>query len=673
MADFILSLSTRIEIPEEMKSVANAAGILRRDIRETLSAQGPRNSVRVVMDGSLSAEQYAASACEKEIVLRCGDDLGAVYALLSVSSRFLGIQPMDWWMQKQPEKRETAPVPCGEWRSRACAVRWRGWFLNDEILFTGWHAEESAREDVWMRVFETILRCGGNMVIPGTDRQFDREKLGGMALDMGLWLTQHHSELLGARMFARVYPELQPSYVQHPREFEALWEEAARRRAGQKIIWAVGFRGQGDMAFWHNDPAFDTDAKRGAFVSRIIRRQMEIMRAYTPDAVFCTNLYGEMMGLYRQGFLQVPDEVIRVWADNGFGRMVSRRQGLLNPRTDAMPGENEPGRNGIYYHVSFYDLQAANHITMLQVPPEAVVRELETVLRHGARDYWIINVGCIRPHAYFIDLVSRLWRDAACDAQAAARAFAGRYYGAEAASLLTAYAEAAVPFGPHPDELAGDQFYHFTLRSLAHAWVTGQTAEPVRSLQWAADQPSLEGQVRQLARMVQPGIASWGSYQRQVEAAACAVPMEDASRLRDSLGCMAAIHQAGCESLHAFCQAILHGLRGNLLQAYLWTDAALQSDLRALSAMEGACRGRFAHYFDNDCFVGVRLTARVLERVRGWLRLRGDGALLYDWEMQYLIPAAQRPLLQTHRTVQLDDEELCRRLRGEIPLTPADA
>jgi len=672
MSDFILSLSTHLVISMNDSPVEQAVHILRRDIRETLTGNGPENDIRMMPDSSLGEEHYTVLVKEREILLRYGDPLGAVYGLLSISQRCLDVQPLDWWMQKKPVQKETVSVPCGEWESPAYAVRWRGWFVNDEILFTGWHIEESAREATWQRVFETILRCGGNMVIPGTDRQFDGEKLNETALNMGLWLTQHHSELLGARMFGRVYPNLQPSYVLHPQEFEALWDEAARRWAGKKIVWAVGFRGQGDMAFWHNDPAFDTDEKRGAFVSRIIRRQMEIVRRYTPDAVFCTNLYGEMMGLYRQGFLQVPENVIKIWADNGYGKMVSRRQNNLNPRTDAMPAENEPGENGIYYHVSFYDLQAANHITMLQVPPDRVVRELETVLAHGGNAYWNINVGCIRPHAFMIDLIRLLWKDGVCDAQTAAKDFANRYYGTADAALLTDYARASVPYGPNADDLAGDQFYYFTLRSLAHAWISEQTEKPVQSLLWVSDQETFQTQVKHIANQVQSGIASWRNYQQKIETTAFALSAENAQRLRDTLGCMSAIHQCGCESLYDFCQAILHGMKESWLQAYLWTDAALQCSRRAKKAMEDACHGRFAHYYDNDCFVGVILTNQVLESVRGWLRLRGDGELLYNWEMEYLIPVEQRPLLQTHRTAQMTDEDLCDHLRGEIRRFPVN-
>ena len=52
--------------------------------------------------------------------------------------------------------------------------------------------------------FETLLRCGGNMTIPGTDKNSRLNRQ--MAADMGLWITHHHAEPLGAEIFARAYP-----------------------------------------------------------------------------------------------------------------------------------------------------------------------------------------------------------------------------------------------------------------------------------------------------------------------------------------------------------------------------------------------------------------------------------------------------------------------------------
>ena len=144
-----------------------------------------------------------------------------------------------------------------------------------------------------------------------------------------------------------------------------------------------------------------------------------------------------------------------------------------------------------------------------------------------------------------------------------------------------------------------------------------------------------------------------------------------ALRLRETMILQGRIHQSGCEGLFAFCQACVHALRGNDLQAYLWTDRALEANRGALRAMRGM-RGRFAHIYDNDCFVGVGLTVQVLETVRAWLRVRGDGDLLYDWERHFLIPKEEaRVILQTHRTVQLNDDELCLRLRGEVRMERA--
>lgn len=99
---------------------------------------------------------------EHELRLRCGNDLGAVYALLSISEKWLQILPLAWWMGLSPRRMDTASVPAGTaWQSPAYTVRYRCWFINDEVLLTGWHIEEGKRAILWRRVFETVLRCGG--------------------------------------------------------------------------------------------------------------------------------------------------------------------------------------------------------------------------------------------------------------------------------------------------------------------------------------------------------------------------------------------------------------------------------------------------------------------------------------------------------------------------------
>ena len=149
MDSFLFSLSTRILADESVPAVRHAVDILRRDMRECLTRPGENNTIRVLLDPTLTEETFKAQVTKDEITLRCGDDLGAAYALLSISERLLHVKPLGWWMGLKPEKRESVSVPCEGWESPEYRVRFRCWFVNDEVLFSGWHSEENARAEVW--------------------------------------------------------------------------------------------------------------------------------------------------------------------------------------------------------------------------------------------------------------------------------------------------------------------------------------------------------------------------------------------------------------------------------------------------------------------------------------------------------------------------------------------
>lgn len=673
MSAFILNRSTRIVADETFAPIKHAVHILRRDMDALLSGAGENNLIRVLPDDTLPPESYQAQVQAHEITLRCGDDLGAVFALLSVSERGLHVSPLGWWNDQRPPRREQAAIPCGSYASPDYAVRYRCWFVNDEVLLDGWKDSAADKHLLWQRVFETILRCGGNMVIAGTDRAYDGHELNALALDMGLWLTQHHTELLGARMFGRVYPELVPSYALYPEKFEALWQEAIDLYAGRRVLWAVGFRGQGDRAFWSDDPAMATDAARGAFIAKVMRRQMELVRQKDPQARFSTNLYGEMMGLYRAGHLPIPEGVIKVWGDNGYGAMVSRRQGNGDPRVDAMPGLEEQGPHGIYYHAAFYDLQAANHLTMLQIPPQRIADELQRTLAHHADALWNVNVGSIKPHIFILELIRQMWTRGRCDCEALADDYAMAYYGSQAvAPLLSGYAQCAIPYGPNEDNRAGDQFYHFPLRQLAHALLRGETEAGVEALIWVAGDGSFTHQAKRLGALAASGITVWQGYVRQCQLTAMSLSAAGAQLLDDTLLLQGTLHHTGSEALYSFCQACIHAANDNDLQAFLWTDRAVRAQRRGVEALRAAEHGAFVHIYRNDCFTNVALSLQVLESVRGYLRVRGDGDNLYRWEKQYLIPPEEnRVALQTHRTAQLTDELLGLRLMDAVTLEKA--
>lgn len=100
------------------------------------------------------------------------------------------------------------------------------------------------------------------MVIPGTDA--NARKYAPLVAHMGLMITHHHAEPLGAEMFARAFPDLAASYDLYSEKFHALWQETVMRQKDRTILWNIGFRDQGDCPFWEDDERYQSDETRGA-------------------------------------------------------------------------------------------------------------------------------------------------------------------------------------------------------------------------------------------------------------------------------------------------------------------------------------------------------------------------------------------------------------------------
>lgn len=460
---------------------------LERDIAKMCYESETKGMSVHLIRKELPAETFRLSVTDGQLQIEAWDDLGFIYGIYEISRSILGITDFWFWNDQPLKKRGGYQVDDNyQYISKPYPVRFRGWFVNDEVLIHTWSVNDR-KEEPWEMVFEALLRCGGNMVIPGTDRNASiYQKL---ASHMGLYITHHHAEPLGAEMFVRVYPELNPSFDEHEEKFIDLWKKAIERQKNEKIVWNLGLWGHGDCPFWISDPRYDNPMSRGKLIGSLIRRQYDMVKEKIPDAICCSNLYGKTMELYRAGMLTLPDDVIKIWADNGYGKMVSRRQENHNPRVPALPDTDDTGRNGIYYHVSFYDLQAANHITMLQNSPEFVRSELMKVLAHRGVDYWIINCSNLKTHVYYLDFIAKLWRDGTISIEEHRKKYISQYYGEEHLKIiegcLREYAENALRYGKHEDEHAGEQFTNHVPRMLISDYMKGKKVSD--NVKWDID------------------------------------------------------------------------------------------------------------------------------------------------------------------------------------------
>ena len=594
------------------------------------------------------------------IRIEATDTLGFIYALYHISREILRIHDFWFWNDQVFTEEEAYEIPSDYYyESEPYAVKLRGWFVNDEVLLHKWTLDGD-KDQPWEMVFETLLRLGGNMIIPGTDKNSVRYRQ--MASDRGLYITHHHAEPLGAEMFSRAYPDLKPSIDEHPEKFQSLWQEGIQRQKDLKVVWNLGFRGQGDHPFWVNDPRYATDEARGGLISDIIKKQYHMVKALDPQAACCTNLYGETMELYSKGHLSLPEDVIKIWADNGFGKMVSRRQENHNPRVVALPKEQDHSSHGIYYHVSFYDLQAANHMTLLPNSPEFVLRELKELLRRQIHDYWIINCSNIKPHIYYLVMIAKLWRAGDVQLEEHRQDYVASYYGLEyvegVSQSLIDYHRYAVAYGEHEDDHAGEQFPNYGTRMLVSQYMKdkNQKSDP---LLWATGDVSLKEQIDWYQKICQEAAKGYESYVNECRKISSEMTGPAQQLYEDSLLLQALMLKGSYQGAYQASRSLQYAMEGDYKKAFFLAGQARASYALANEAMGDREHGKWHKFYENECLTDIKLTGRVLGGLMAYLRNMDDGPHFFRWQREFMYSDQDRQItLITNMDNHPTDDEI---------------
>jgi glycosyl hydrolase family 115 (putative glucuronidase) len=427
----------------------------------------PGTAIVVTTRTSGDAESFAISASRPSVQLAGTGRRGTIYAIYQFSEDFLGVDPLYFWTDHAPARKAKIDVPDGLQQDFPAPVfTYRGFFINDEDLLTGWAPGEAQDHTgialaTWDRIYETILRLKGNTVAPGTWIFSDEPQIAAAGA-RGLIVTQHHAIPLGMNV-AR-WPEDAPyTYGVHPDVLQRAWTNAvAGYPHDQEILWTVGLRGLSDSPY----SAFDTTVANdnhalGRVIGQAMAEQVRIVRAAHPDASFITNLWQEGARLVQSGDLQIPEGVHAVWADDGYGTV------LDNGRVKA--------GDGMYYHVAMMNGRA-NQLTEM-VPVERIYSEFGRYIAAGATHYMLVNVSDIRP----VPMTTRALMDAAWKgvpkegASAGASAFykqwAGDQFGTGAAAAVAAVYEEYFKAPPRTTvnnvtREYGDQLYHTEARRM---------------------------------------------------------------------------------------------------------------------------------------------------------------------------------------------------------------
>jgi hypothetical protein len=327
---FIFDKQTRISFSgKETGAIKYALSAFLNDLEKVLgyrfevtySDYANSNCLHIVhQEGKIEDESFSINLSKNCSALKITGkgELAVIFAIYHLSEHILGIDPFWFWTDFEPAPKEFIKLESYSYESPSPAMRFRGWFINGEDCLLDWKAEDMVTEDVWKVIFETMLRAKCNMVIPGTNVPFNSPQVK-LAGKMGLWITQHHAEPLGARLFGLAFPGEPAHFHKQKDKFGNLYREAIEGyvKNKNKVIYVLGFRGQGDHPFWYDDPEFDTSKKRGALISEVIRfqkRLVEEIAGNTGPLHFAAYIYGEQAELYQQGFLDIDDDITLIWA-----------------------------------------------------------------------------------------------------------------------------------------------------------------------------------------------------------------------------------------------------------------------------------------------------------------------------------------------------------------------
>ena len=420
MMRFSLTASLKIDLdPSAPEPLRRAAADLVQDLHavtgRSFDLAGPPSTenavvIRIIPDKfpSDAWENYHVYADGGNVLRIEGSDMrGAIYGIYEFSRRFLHVPADHLWNLLSPRRLTETFWDGIDFAAGNPDIRYRGIFINDEDLLTGW--EIGGKRDIDYpyyqtvisrgtaeKIAETTVRMGYNLAIPASFadiRNPEEEMLLDVFSKRGLILSMHHVEPLGVSAFGfdkywkKRGQQRDYSYFRDPEAMLEVWSDSILRwKKYPEVIWQLGLRGRGDRPFWTEDDALKTDSERAALIGNAVRRQYELVRSLTgdPEPVCSTTLWGEGSLFNRKGILPVPKEVIKVFSDNCAGW---RLQEDFH-ESPVIPGE----RAGVYCH---HAVIIGTHLAQAIGPADfhAVLKSANAV---RPLDYAIFNVANVR-------------------------------------------------------------------------------------------------------------------------------------------------------------------------------------------------------------------------------------------------------------------------------------
>jgi hypothetical protein len=352
---------------------------------------------------------------EQALVIAGSDRRGAAFALFALS-RQMGVSPWTWWADVPVAHHSSVAITAHNELAPEPSVRYRGIFLNDEDWgLRPWAAKKmdpalgNVGPRTYERIFELLLRLHANSLWPAMHPKtlaFNAVAENAQLADRwGIVMGSSHSEAL-LRNNVGEWDEKRDgpwNYQLNRTAIDAYWNDRLTLNGKYENFYTVGMRGVHDTGL---EATGSVEVK-----ARLVEQAMASQRAMlaqhvnadlvkVPQVIW---LYKESLELYRAG-MKVPDDVTLGWTDDNYGYI---RQ--LPTREE----QKRAGGSALYYHVSYWGFPH-DYLWLCSTPPALMREELTKAYDHGVRQYWILNVGDIKPAEADIDYFLQLgWNEQA--------------------------------------------------------------------------------------------------------------------------------------------------------------------------------------------------------------------------------------------------------------------
>lgn len=334
------------------------------------------------------------------------DPRGAAYGVLELS-RQLGVSPWVWWADVVPAKKMNVKF-FSDHKVHAPSVQYRGIFLNDEdwalMPWSSSNFEPTARRGAigpktYAKIFELLLRLRANMICPAMHEctvpfyQVERNKE--VAEKYGIIVSTSHAEPMMCTNTGEWKTEKYGAfnYFTNKRNILSYWDRRANELTNSENIYTLGLRGIHDGRM-QGVSSIDEETKT---LEDVVKEQRKILQKHHPrkklhDIPQIFVPYKEVLKAYNNG-LSLPEDVTLVWCDDNHGYIM---------RLSDADEQKRSGGSGIYYHISYWG-KPHDYLWLASTQPALIYTEMKRAWNHGAKRYWVLNAGDIKPGEYLTE------------------------------------------------------------------------------------------------------------------------------------------------------------------------------------------------------------------------------------------------------------------------------